>query len=254
VDAERLFVMFPNAWSVGHKPLTREAWFMAGVLSGGEGSLLDAASACQLYGVHKKRVGRVYVVRPGKSAEHGRLKIRSAKRMPRRCKRNGIPVVPLEEALLGLAASDATDHDVRRAIRQGQVDKLTTYAKLYRHAERSRGRRGVARFRSLLGANPAPTASELEDAAVALVRRYGFEPQINVVVDGHKADLLIDGVIVELDSEDFHDNSIQAQDDAARHEHWEAQGRSTQSWTWDDVHVTPVRTVRRLQAAVASAA
>ena len=250
----RLFLMFPNAWSVGHKPLTREAWFTAGVLSAGDRSLLDGASACQLYGVFRKRVGKVYVVRPGKAAEHGRLKIRSAKRMPRRCKRKGIPVVPIEEALLGLAASDAGDHDVRRAIRQAQVDKLTTYAKLRRHAERNRGRRGNARFRLLLGASPCPTHSELEDAAVDLVRRYGFEPQINVIVDGFKADMVIDGVIVELDSEEFHDNSIQALDDARKHEQWQANRRTTQSWTWDDVHVTPVRTIRRLHAAVASAA
>ena len=92
--------------------------------------------------------------------------------MPRRCSRKGIPVVPIEEALLGLAASDATDKDVRRAIRQAQVEKLTTYARLRRHAERNLRRRGVARFRLLLGAHPCPTHSELEDAAVALVRRY----------------------------------------------------------------------------------
>jgi hypothetical protein len=34
---------------------------------------------------------------------------------------------------------------------------------------------------------------------------------------------------------------------------WEAAGRRVERLTWDDVHVTPVATVRRLRAAVASA-
>ena len=253
VQAEGLHPMFPGTWCVGHPPLTREAWWTAGVLSAGDGALLEGASACQLYGVNEKRVRKVHVVRPGKAAEHGRLKIRSSQRMPRRCTRKGIPVVPIEEALLGLAAGDATDQEVRRALRQAQVDGLTTHARLAAFARRAAGRRGVARFRRLLGADPCPTHSDLEDAAVDLVRRYGFDPQINVMVDGRKADMVIDGVIVELDSEAFHDNSIAAPDDAGKHAAWRARGRTTQSWTWDHVHVTPVRTIRRLQAAVASA-
>ena len=59
---------------------------------------------------------------------------------------------------------------------------------------------------------------------------------------------------MELDSEEFHDNSVTALDDTGKHRHWRSRGRRTQSWTWDDLHVTPVRTIRRLQAAVASAA
>ena len=77
---------------------------------------------------------------------------------------------------------------------------------------------------------------------------------MQIVIDGKEADLLIDGVIVELDSEEFNDNSITAMDDERKHRHWRSRGRATQSWTWDDVHVTPVRTIRRLRAAVASAA
>ena len=248
----RMHPLFPGVWAWGHRALTREGWFLAAVLSVGDGALLTGPSACQLYGVYKRRIGRIHVLSARRARHHGRLVVHHGS--ARRCRRNGIPVVPIEEALLGLAASDATDHDVRRAIRQAQVDELTTYAKLRDHADRHRGRRGVARFRLLLGAHPSPTRSELEDAAVALLRRYGFEPRCNVVVDGKEADLVVERVIVEIDSEAFHDNSVTALDDASKHAHWRSRGRTTQSWTWDDVHVAPVRTIRRLHAAVASAA
>ena len=246
----QLHRMFPGTWSVGHRPLTREAWWMAAILSVGGDAKLCGASACQLYEVHERRVGLIHVLTGNRARSKGRLKVHRGT-APRRT-RKGIPVVPIEEALLGLAADPTiTDHDVRRALRQAQVDKLTTHARILAHA---RKRPGATRVRRLLGAKPSPTASELEDAAVELVRRYGFEPEINVVVDGRKADMVIDGVIVELDSEEFHDNSVTALDDARKHLDWRQRGRTTQSWTWDDVHVTPVRTIRRLHAAVASAA
>lgn len=252
MEAKRLHPMFPGTWSVGHRPLTREAWWIAGVLAAGEGALLTGPSACQLYGIFNRRIGEVHVLSAKRSFTRGRLRVH--KGTASRRKRKGIPVVSIEEALLGLAAGEASDKDVRRALRQAQVDKLTTYAKLAAFAKRSARRPGIARFRTLLGANPSPTRSEFEDAAADLLRRYGFDPQVNVVVDGREADLVVDGVVIELDSEGFHDNSVTALDDARKHQHWRARGRATQSWTWDDVHVTPVRTIRRLHAAVASAA
>ncbi len=226
---------------------------MAGVLSAGKGALLAAASACQLYGLFGKRCGRVHVVRRGKPAEHGRLRIHSLEHLPPRRRRKGIPVVPVEEALLGLAADGTVlDKDVRRAIRQAQVDKLTTYAKLRRHVVASKGRRGVRRLRRLVGDGPAPSRSELEDAAIDLLRRYGFVPQSCVVVDGHEADLVVDGLVVELDSEEFHDNLIAPQDDSRKQAVWEAGGRAVVRLTWDDVHLTPVRTIRWLRSRTSS--
>jgi hypothetical protein len=254
VEAARMHPLFPRTWAVGHRAVPREGWFVAGVLSAGEGARLAGASACQLYGIYEKRCGKVHVVRHGKPAEHGRLRIHSAKTLPPMRRRKGIPVVPIEEALLGLAADGmVADKDVRRAIRQAQVENLTTHRKLCRHVARSKGRPGVRRLRRLVGDREARTRCVLEDAALALLRRYGFDPRCNVLVDGKDADMVIGGVVVELDSEEFHDNAISAEDDAAKQAVWEAAGRRVERLTWDDVHVTPVATVRRLRAAVASA-
>jgi very-short-patch-repair endonuclease len=255
VEVGRLHPLFPGTWAVGHCGLTREAWHLAGVLSAGKGALLTGVSACQLYGVFGRKVGEVHVVRAGKAAQHGRLRIHHAKNMPPRRKRKGIPVVPIEEALIGLAADpDVTDQEVRRAIRQAYVDKHTTHAKLTRAVERAKGRPGIRRLKLFLNDNRDRSKSELEDAAIDLLRRYDMQAIQNVEIAGEEADLLIDGVVVELDSETFHDNPISAADDARRQELWEGAGLTVLRWTWDDVHATPVRTLRRLRAAVASPA
>lgn len=253
VKAELMHPLFPGVWAWGHRAITREAWFLAAVLSVGARAMLCGASACQLYGLLGRRIGRIHVLSDKRRRNAGRLIVHHADPLPARRRRKGIPVVPVEEALLGLAADETvSDHDVRRAIRQAQVEKLTSHAKLVAHARRSVGRPGIRRFRDLVGDRPAPTKSELEDAALALLRRYDFDPVCNVLVDGERADVVVGGVILELDSEAFHDNSVSAANDARRHEVWQANRRRTRRWTWDDVHVTPVRTIRRLRAAIAS--
>lgn len=256
VDAGLLHPLFPGVWAWGHRALTREAWHLAGVLSVGGDTLLDGASACQLYEVFKRRVGKVYVVTSKHARSHERLKVRQADRMPPRRKRKGIPVVPIEEALLGLAACpDVTDQEVRSAIRLSMTEKHTTLDRLRRHIGPSKGRPGIRRLRTLLLNDQAPRSkSALEANAVALLRRYGLTPEQNVLIDGEEADLLVGGVIVELDSEQFHDNPIAAQDDQRKHDMWTANGRHVERWTWDDVHARPVRTMRRLTAAIACVA
>ena len=244
-----LHPMFPGTWSLGHRSVPREGWFMAAVLSAGNDARLDGPSACQPYGIHGRRTGRVHVVSAGRSSSRGRLVVRHANPLPPRLRHKGIPVVPVEEALLGLAASAAGDREVRRAIRQAQVDGLTTHERLREHVASAKGRPGIARFRKLVGDRAARTRSELEDDALDLLRRYGLDPRSNVVVDGQEADMVLDGLIIELDSETFHDNAVTAAEDRRRHERWHERGRPVERLTWDDVHVTPVATVRRLARA-----
>jgi hypothetical protein len=256
VNAQRLHPMFPGVWALGHTGLTREAWQHAGVLSVGGDALLDGASACQLYEVFRRRIGKVHVVTSKHARSHGRLKVRQADRMPRRCKRKGIPVVSIEEALLGLAANpDVTDDEVRKALRRSMTESHTTLDRLKRQIDRSNGRPGVRRLRALLGEGGERSRSVLEAGAAAMLRRYGVAFKQNVEIDGEEADLVLeDGTIVELDSETFHDNPISAAGDTRRQDHWESRGRRVERLTWDDVHARPVRTVRRLTAPVASLA
>ena len=248
-DARTLHPLFEGTWAVGHRAVTPEGWWLAGVRSAGGDARIAGASGCQLYELYEGRVGYVHVISLKRGETRGRLRIEHRDEMPPMRRRKGIPVVPVEEALLGLAASAVPDRDVRRALRQAQVKKLTTYANLRRHAEAARGRRGVARFRRLLGAHAAPTRSDLEDAALTLLNRYGLYPECNVRVDGEEADMVLDGLVIELDSEAFHDNSVSAADDVRRQELWESNGRRVERLTWDDVHVTPVATVRRVARA-----
>lgn len=256
VRAGRLHPMFHGAWSVGHPPITREAWWMAAVLAVGGDARLDGPSACQLYEIFRRRIGRVHLVTSRTVPAHDRLKVRRAKALPPMRRRDGIPVVPVEEALLGLAACpDVTDAEVRKALRRSMTERHTTFDRLKRHVLQAKGRPGVRRLRHLLLDDRAPRSkSALEARAAELLHRYGIPFEQNVEIDGEEADLVAGGVIVELDSEAFHDNPVSAQDDRRRHEVWTANGRATQRWTWDDVHARPVATVRRLTAAIACCA
>jgi hypothetical protein len=233
---------------VGHKALTREAWHLAGVLSVGGDALLDGPSACQAYGVFNRRIGRIHVLSAHRVRPRERLVVRTATEMPRRRVRKGVPVVPIEEALLGLAAcADVTDQEVRSALRKSMTEMHTTIEMLRAHALKAMGRPGIRRFRRLLGESGVRSKSAFEAAAMALLHRYGIAAEQNVVVDGEEADIVTeDGLVIELDSEAFHDNPIAAMDDQRKHDTWTAHGRRMERLTWDDVHVRPVRTMRRL--------
>lgn len=252
VTRGQMHPLFPGVWAWGHRALTREAWWLAAVLSVGD-ARLDGTSACQLYEVFRRRVGRIHVVTRRSVGSRDRLKVRRAKRLPRMQRRKGIPVVPIEEALLGLAADeDVTDQEVRSALRRSLTEKHTTIERLRAHVERAGGRPGIRRMRRLLGEGGLRSKSALEAAAAGLLHRYGIAFDQNVEVDGEEADLVLGDLIVELDSEGFHDNPIAAQDDQRKHEVWTANGRPVERLTWDDVHLRPVKTIRRLTARVAS--
>ena len=127
----------------GHRALSREGWWLAALLSVGGDARLDGPSACQAYEVFKRRIGRIHVVtshtvRPQERSGCG---ARPGSR-PRR-RRQGHPVVPIEEALLGLAADrDVTNEEVRRALRKSMTETHTTFERLRRHATKAKGQPG----------------------------------------------------------------------------------------------------------------
>jgi hypothetical protein len=243
VAAGRLHPLFVNTWAVGHRAVTMEGWFLAAVKSVGGDAAITGPSLLQLRGLHERKVGEIHVATSRRPGRRPRIRIHSMQEVPRARDVKGIPVTTLTEAFILAAASDMTDKALRHALRQAYVKNLLTPAML----REARDRRGVARLRALSGAIHPRSKSELEDAAIALLRRYGYEPEINVEIDGVEWDLLVGDVFVELDSKAFHDNPISAADDALRH----AAGRKIQRWTWDDVTTRPVRTMRRLGAAIA---
>lgn len=251
VDEERLHPLFFNTWAVGHKAVTKEGWFLAATRSIGGDAKLTGPSTLQLRGVLKGRVGKIHVVTTKRPADRPRIRIHSVQEVPPGRPYRGIPTVTVEEALIVTAATNIDDKRLRRAVRQAFVDKHVTVESMKRAVEDAKGRPGIGRLRTILNTQHSRSKSELEDAAIALLRRYGYDPESNAEILGEEMDLVVDGVIIELDSEEFHDNPVQADDDARRQDAAVAAGIPVQRWTWDDVTARPVRTIRRLAAAVA---
>jgi hypothetical protein len=85
--------------------------------------------------------------------------------------------------LLDLSGTRLPDDGPRRAVREAQARKRVTVAQLVEVLARLPCRRGSRRLARLVATGPAPTRSELEDAALDLLLRGGFaHPDVNVAL------------------------------------------------------------------------
>ncbi len=135
-----------------------------------------------------------------------------------------IPVTTPEQTILDCATVIKSKKAYRRIVRQAQVDKFTTHARLLAFSAYSAGARGNARLRAELQDGPSPTRSIFEDEVLEVLR-HGGEPEINAKVFGEEVDLFYRdlGVVIEIQGGP-HDNPTAKADDAAKAERLEAQG------------------------------
>jgi hypothetical protein len=159
---------------------------MAGVLAGGDGTLLSHRSAAQLWGVMRRTAERVEVTRP------------SMKRIRRSgivCHRStvaddewevveGIPVTAVFRTIFDLAAV-AERRELERVWHEALVRGLTAKVSLPMLLERYPGRRGARMVQALLESNePAGfTRNDFEEAFLALVDAQGLpRPRMNAAL------------------------------------------------------------------------
>lgn len=224
VRAGRLHPVFSEVYSLGGPPRTdRELW-MASVLTYGADTKLGCSPAAELYGWLRFPTGQLHVITPTKRKP--RDGITPHHRRPGFAWRtiDHIPVTGPEQTILDCATTIASDKAYRRIVRQAQVDKLTTHARLLAFSALSAGVRGVARLRAELQDGPSPTRSSFEDDIVDILR-HGGEPEINAVVHGEELDLFYRalGVGIEINGSP-HDNPTAQADDAAKAERLERLG------------------------------
>jgi hypothetical protein len=101
----------------------------------------------------------------------------------------------------------------------------------------------------LMGADEGPTRSGFEDMFPTFCESFGLpQPLINAPVAGYEADAYFkqEGVVVELDSYEFHSDRATWESDRERDAHRLDSGLLTVRLTWDRVIYTPVKEARRL--------
>jgi hypothetical protein len=120
----------------------------------------------------------------------------------------GIAVTSPARTLLDCAPAPSSKQ-LSRAVNDARHSGHMTLGQLAEVCERSRNRPDRRLLFSFVNAPSGPTRSEFEDAFLAFCQRYGLpRPLVNRRICGHRADAFLrdEGVIVELDGVQFHDD------------------------------------------------
>jgi hypothetical protein len=218
----RLHRRHRGVYSVGHDSRSLAARFSAAVLACGDDACLSHHAAAAHLGLLRWNERRPDVtVRRGRAPRVDGVRTHRARCLHRRdvIRRDGIWVTSPARTILDLAAT-AAPKQLRRMVRQAQVEHRVSVRQLLELLARANGHRGVTRLRAAIADGPTPTRSQLEDIVLDLIDEVTSErPEIN-------ARLRLDGetivpdflwrdrkLVVEADGRRFHDApSVQADD------------------------------------------
>ncbi len=242
--AGRLTRLHRAVYAVGHAPLTGDGRTMAAVLAYGPLAAASHRTAAGLRGLRADNSARTEISLPLRSA-HSRPGITAhASPTLRACdvtNCHGIPCTTVARTLLDLA-DVVPRRQLERAVEQAEVLRVFDLVELRAAIEGANGRRGATVLRGVLAQlvdEPGLTASELEEAFLALCRAAGLpEPAVNewlAVDDGPplKADFLWreQHLIVEVDGWAAHGTRNRFESDRRRDQRARRAGLDTLRFT-----------------------
>lgn len=256
VRAGRLHPEYRGVYIVGRRDRSFHGRAMGAVLAI-EGAVASHLTAAALYGLRTPRAGEeIHVTVARKVRQRTGIRVHCVRDLPQAdvTIRDAIPLTTPARTLLDLAAT-LPPRQARRAVNEALVQRKVTLAMLERQARESNGHRGTGALLDLI-ADAAPTRSELEDMALAFLRRHGLEPEANVVVAGWEVDFLLaeHALVIEADGAQYHDNPLARERDARKQAALEAAGFRVERLTWRDVTRDEPKAARRLLAAVCAQA
>jgi hypothetical protein len=215
----------------------------------GPGAVLSHRSASALWSMTSPRPGPIDVTaRRYHSHEGIRIHRSSTLRDDDVTTHFGIPVTAPARTLLDLA-DVLDDTSLARAVNEARLHRRLDLDRLADLLARSPGR-ATSRLRPFVTRPTAPTRSAFEDAFLAMLGRYGIpRPEINQRVAGHEVDAVWreQGLVVELDSREYHDDDQSFETDRERDAALLAAGLRTVRITWMRLTKTPAREARRLK-------
>jgi very-short-patch-repair endonuclease len=239
IRAGRLHPLFLGVYAVGHRSLSREGRWMAGVLAGGEGAVVVDASAAALHGFAADDKRQVHVGAHRRSRDGVRFHRR--KLAPDEITtKQGIPVTTPARTLLDLAATTNTQR-LERALREALFRGATNLPALRRLLSRRSGHRGARALRIAIERvqdAPGRIRSDGEHRFLNWLRRRGLPlPESNVQMQ--IGDLLLEPdfvwraarVIVEIDDRSTHARRQDFESDRRR-------DRAVQAAGWRPIRIT----------------
>ena len=231
---------------------TRQAVWTAAVARCGAAALLSHGSAAALWRVATDDGGwpHVTVPRGGPRNVEG-IRIHWTTRTPDPAARDLIPVTTLPRTLDDFART-ATDHAVKRALRQAEHHHALDLAVPDDQATSRRLKQVLKGYVRGQG----KTDSELEADFFELVatRTTLPRPELQRRTPGGRADFVWPqlGLIAEVDGYDAHRGRIAFRDDRARDRRNLRAGMLTLRFTWEDVQLTPAGVAADLESAASS--
>lgn len=251
----QLIELHRGVYAVGHRHLTRNGEWMAGVLAAGLGAVLSHYSAAGLHELRDERTRRVFVTTATSRATTRRLAIRGrAVLAPQDVTiRDRIPVTTVPRTLVDL--SDVLGpRQLSRAVNEADVNGMLDLDEIVAVLGRLRGRpgRGARALRAALETHCGPVVlrSELEQRFRELLADRALpRADHNIVLEGWEVDACWEEqrLVVELDSR-FHDTPAARRKDAAKSRALRAAGWEVVRYRWRDVVGAPAATAHDLRA------
>lgn len=240
-----------GVYAVGRPPSTPLERAAAAVLACGTGAVLSQESGLTLWGLMKRWLTPLHVTVRGDRRRPG-IVVHRAPGLTRADVRRqlGIPVTSPARTLLDCAPR-LPDRRLIRLINDARLRGLLRAGELTDLVRRLPRHPGAGRITAMIGRlTQAPTRSDFEDDFPVFCRRFGLPaPKLNAIVCGYEVDALFEaeGVIVELDSWEFHQDRNTFESDRNRDADTLAGGLVTVRLTWERFVQTPSHEAERLR-------
>ena len=211
-DTGRLHRLYRGVYAVGRRTVSREGHWLAAVYACGPNAVLSHRSAAALWGLLADSRETIDVtVDTGRRVGSRGMTVHNVRRLHEddRAGRDHIPVTSVARTLLDIATV-VPPRRLARAVGEAERLRLFDLRALHRLCARSGGSRGLRALREAIHRyEPAPpvTRSGLERLLVEICDRAQLpRPAMNLFVAGHEVDAawLGRGLVVEVDSFEFH--------------------------------------------------
>lgn len=259
IRSGRLHRLHAGVYSVGHRLVAKQGWWMAAVLASGPEALLSRRTAAALWGLRGYSGGAVHVIVPRKSTSSKRIRRHFSIVPPdERAVEEGIPVTSVHRTIFDLAATEDVDVVValiREAEYLNRYDRLSLWDLLVRYPAK-RGSRNLRFALERLREEPSGRKrSRVEERFAPFLRRHRLPmPRFNDWIllgskryraDCHWPDPRL---IVELDGWEGHSSRSAFQDDRARDRALKVAGYSVIHLTWNQLDDEPSTIAADLRA------
>jgi len=261
LEAGRLRPLHRGVYSVGHRVVPPNGYFLAAVLACGPEATLSHRSAAALWGIRPTGQLRTEVTVPRSIRRRDGIQLRrAALAADEQATVDGIPITSPARTLLDLAA--VLDRPaLRRAVNEAEVQRIFDGRAIAACLERNPRRPGAPALRAVLASldpGRGVTRSELENRFADVVDRYALpEPELNpdvqVPEDSYEVDALWrpQRLIAELDGGATHSTRHQFERDRLRDTKLALAGWQVVRITWLRLRDHPAEVAADLRALLA---